>query len=55
MWSLNYDQVKLFAGMSLQQENLNSDLIVFGQAHDCNRGKELTKCLNQTDVAIMDT
>jgi hypothetical protein len=31
-----------------------SDLIVFGQAHDCNRGKELTRCLNQTDVAIMD-
>jgi hypothetical protein len=30
------------AGMNLQEENLNIDLIIFGQAHDCNQGKELT-------------
>lgn len=54
MWAQGYHQVKLFAGHGTLSQKVESDLIVFGQSHDYNYGRDLIDGLEEEQVGVMD-
>jgi putative transposase len=54
LWQQEYHQVKLYTGRNIENGSLSKELIIFGQSHDYNFGKELIDDLEEKEVGVMD-